>query len=97
LTARIVWDFWHDPLRRQRHRPYRLHPKADIERPCSQNFVRNTLSFIAAVVTQPLIDAMGVGWTTAMVSLFALATILPANFPASVSVCAVESEYGNEA
>jgi MFS family permease len=42
------------------------------------NFVRNILSFIAAVVTQPLIDAIGVGWTTTMVSLFALATILPA-------------------
>jgi multidrug resistance protein len=42
------------------------------------NFVRNILSFTAAVVTQPLVDAMGVGWTTTMVSLFALVTILPA-------------------
>ncbi|KAL3417751.1 major facilitator superfamily transporter [Phlyctema vagabunda] len=42
------------------------------------NFVRNILSFIAAVVTQPLIDAIGVGWTTTMVSLFSLVTILPA-------------------
>ena len=42
------------------------------------NFVRNILSFIAAVVTQPLVNAMGVGWTTTMVSLFSLATILPA-------------------
>jgi MFS family permease len=41
------------------------------------NFVRNILSCIAAVVTQPLIDAMGIGWTTTMVGLFALVTILP--------------------
>ncbi len=42
------------------------------------NFVRNILSFIAAVATQPLLNAMGVGWTTTMVSLFSLVTILPA-------------------
>ena len=42
------------------------------------NFVRNILSCIAAVVTQPLITAMGVGWTVTMVSLFSLVTILPA-------------------
>jgi MFS family permease len=42
------------------------------------NFVRNILSFIAAVVTQPLTNAMGVGWTITMVSLLSLVTILPA-------------------
>jgi MFS family permease len=41
------------------------------------NFVRNILSCIAAVVTQPLISALGIGWTTTMVSLFSLVTILP--------------------
>jgi multidrug resistance protein len=41
------------------------------------NFVRNILSCVAAVATQPLIDAMGVGWTITMVSLFALITIIP--------------------
>jgi predicted MFS family arabinose efflux permease len=42
------------------------------------NFVHNILSFIAAVAAQPLINFMGVGWTTTMVTLFSLATILPA-------------------
>lgn len=41
------------------------------------NFVRSILSCVAAVVTQPLIDAMGIGWTTTTVGLFALVTILP--------------------
>jgi multidrug resistance protein len=38
------------------------------------NFVRNILSCIAAVVTQPLIDAMGTGWMCTMIGLFALVT-----------------------
>ncbi|KAK3319474.1 major facilitator superfamily domain-containing protein [Cercophora scortea] len=40
------------------------------------NFVRNILSTIAAVATQPMIDAMGTGWMATMVGLFALVTIL---------------------
>lgn len=42
------------------------------------NFVRNILSCIATVVTQPIIDAMGTGWMCTMVGLFALVTTLGA-------------------
>lgn len=42
------------------------------------NFVRNILSCTAAVVAQPLIDAMGTGWMCTMVALFALVTTLAA-------------------
>jgi MFS family permease len=41
------------------------------------NFVRNILSCAAAVSTQPLVSAIGIGWTSTAVGLFALATILP--------------------
>ncbi|KFA50000.1 hypothetical protein S40293_05966 [Stachybotrys chartarum IBT 40293] len=41
------------------------------------NFTRSILSCIATVITQPLINAMGIGWTTTLVGLFALVTILP--------------------
>jgi hypothetical protein len=43
-----------------------------------KNFVHNILSFIAVVAAQLLINFMGVGWTTTMVTSFSLATILPA-------------------
>lgn len=36
------------------------------------NFVRNIFSCIGVVVTQPLLQAMGVGWLCTMVALFAL-------------------------
>lgn len=36
------------------------------------NFVRNLFSFVGTVITQPLIDAMGVGWLCTMVGLGAL-------------------------
>ncbi len=38
------------------------------------NFVRNLLSCTGAVVTQPLIDAIGSGWTCTMVALIAFVT-----------------------
>ena len=38
------------------------------------NFLRNVLSCTGAVITQPLIDAMGVGWMCTMVALIALVT-----------------------
>lgn len=38
------------------------------------NFVRNLLSCTGAVVTQPLIDAIGSGWTCTMVAMIAFVT-----------------------
>lgn len=38
------------------------------------NFLRNVLSCTGAVITQPLIDAMGTGWMCTMVALIALVT-----------------------
>ncbi|KAL2808095.1 MFS general substrate transporter [Aspergillus granulosus] len=38
------------------------------------NFTRSVLSCVGAIVTQPLIDALGNGWTCTMVGLFALVT-----------------------
>ncbi|OTA81396.1 hypothetical protein M434DRAFT_37543 [Hypoxylon sp. CO27-5] len=38
------------------------------------NFVRNILSYTGAIVTQPLINALGAGWTCTMVGLFAWVT-----------------------
>lgn len=38
------------------------------------NFVRNIFSCVGVVVTEPLIQAMGVGWLCTMVALFALIT-----------------------
>ncbi|OCK73146.1 MFS multidrug resistance transporter [Lepidopterella palustris CBS 459.81] len=38
------------------------------------NFVRNILSCTGAVVTQPLIDAMGTGWMCTLIGLFAFVT-----------------------
>lgn len=42
------------------------------------NFVRNILSAIAAVVTQPMLDGLGTGWTFTMVGLWALVTSIVA-------------------
>ena len=38
------------------------------------NFVRNIFSCTGAIVAQPLINAMGVGWLTTMIGLFAWIT-----------------------
>ncbi|KAJ5751816.1 hypothetical protein N7520_008733 [Penicillium odoratum] len=38
------------------------------------NFLRNLLSFTGALITQPLIDAIGTGWTCTMVALIAFVT-----------------------
>ncbi|KAH6634372.1 major facilitator superfamily domain-containing protein [Chaetomium sp. MPI-SDFR-AT-0129] len=38
------------------------------------NFVRSTLACIGAIVTQPLIGALGTGWTCTMIGLFAWVT-----------------------
>lgn len=47
-------------------------PKRSSSGVALNNFVRNIFSCIGVVVTQPLIDAMGVGWLCTMVALFAL-------------------------
>lgn len=49
-------------------------PKRSSSGVAINNFIRNILSCIGAVVTQPLIDAMGVGWMCTMVGLFAWVT-----------------------
>ncbi|PSR87286.1 major facilitator superfamily domain-containing protein [Coniella lustricola] len=47
-------------------------PKRSSSGVALNNFVRNIFSCIGVVVTQPLIDVMGVGWLCTMVALFAL-------------------------
>ncbi|KAJ5766821.1 uncharacterized protein N7511_004437 [Penicillium nucicola] len=38
------------------------------------NFLRNILSCTGAIITQPLIGAVGVGWTCSAVAIFAFVT-----------------------
>lgn len=49
-------------------------PKRSSSGVALSNFVRNLLSCTGAVVTQPLIDAIGSGWTCTMVALIAFVT-----------------------
>lgn len=49
-------------------------PKRSSNGVAINNFVRNIFSCTAAVVTQPLINAMGTGWMCTMVGLFAWVT-----------------------
>lgn len=53
-------------------------PKKSSSGVALNNFMRNIFSCIATVVTQPLLDAMGVGWLCTMVGLIALFTTLAA-------------------
>jgi len=47
-------------------------PKRSSSAVALNNFVRNIFSCVGVVVTQPLIDAMGVGWLCTMVALICL-------------------------
>lgn len=49
-------------------------PKKSSSGVAVNNFLRSSLACVAAEVTQPLIDAMGVGWMCTMVALFAWVT-----------------------
>ncbi|KAK2813665.1 hypothetical protein FQN50_000063 [Emmonsiellopsis sp. PD_5] len=49
-------------------------PKRSSSGVAINNFSRNILSCTGAVITQPLIDAMGTGWMCTMVALFAFVT-----------------------
>lgn len=49
-------------------------PKKSSSGVALNNFVRSALSCVGIVVTQPLIDAMGVGWLCTMIALFAWIT-----------------------
>ena len=49
-------------------------PKRSSSGVAINNFARNILSATGAVVTQPLINAVGTGWTCTMVALFAWVT-----------------------
>lgn len=49
-------------------------PKRSSSGVAINNFIRNIFSCTAAVVTQPLIDAMGTGWMCTMIGLFAWVT-----------------------
>lgn len=46
-------------------------PKKSSSGVALNNFIRNIFSCVGVVVSQPLIDAMGVGWLCTMVALFA--------------------------
>jgi urea transporter len=49
-------------------------PKRSSSGVAINNFVRSTLACIGAIVTQPLINALGTGWTCTMIGLFAWVT-----------------------
>lgn len=49
-------------------------PKKSSSGVAVNNFIRSSLACVAAVITEPLIDAMGTGWMCTMVGLFALVT-----------------------
>jgi hypothetical protein len=46
-------------------------PKRSSSGVAVNNFVRNIFSCVGGIVTQPLIDAMGIGWLCTMIGLFA--------------------------
>jgi multidrug resistance protein len=49
-------------------------PKRSSSGVAVNNFVRNIFSCVGGIVTQPLIDVMGVGWLCTMIGLFAWVT-----------------------
>ncbi len=49
-------------------------PKRSSSGVAINNFIRNIISCTLAVVTQPLINAMGTGWMCTMIGLFAWVT-----------------------
>jgi multidrug resistance protein len=49
-------------------------PKKSSSGVAVNNFVRNIFSCVGGIVTQPLIDVMGVGWLCTMIGLFAWVT-----------------------
>lgn len=49
-------------------------PKRSSSGVAISNFVRSVLACVGAIVTQPLIDALGTGWTCTMIGLFAWVT-----------------------
>jgi hypothetical protein len=49
-------------------------PKNSIIGVAVNNLIRNSLSYLSAVITQPLFDAIGTGWSFAAACLFCLLT-----------------------